>query len=133
VLLSVEGHAERRAEAPFRPKRLLTSVRERGVAVITRIAVGNVEQLLEPVDAYEWSLAKRDRIERELMQAYGLKTREELEDLFDDRGWSLLDPGRVDLPTLSTGMALRLEWKLLRPEVSEVDRMLYVHGVELEP
>ncbi len=86
----------------FRPTLIRVAVDAPGLVIIERLIFGNVDQLLGPVDAWNWSLKLAQSMRDDFMREHGLigKKSEEIDAYLDANELSIPDPGRMMLPTV---------------------------------
>jgi hypothetical protein len=100
------GNESRNMLAPdkvFRPTHIRVAVEEPGVASIERIIFGNVDQLICAVDCWNWSIKLAQQMRDDFLTEHKLvgKSAEEIDRYLDRNGYSIPDPGRIMLPTVS--------------------------------
>jgi hypothetical protein len=91
-----------RIDIDLRPDRMMTSATEPGQATITGLYINGTNELLMPVDAYEWSAALQSEQTKRFLEEYGLtgKTWQEIDDYCEEHELSMPRIGHVYLPTM---------------------------------
>ena len=101
----------------FRPNRLLTNLKESGVAALKSVKVDGKKMLIvnpgdDGVDLYEFSLHLAEEMDREFLEKNELigQSEEQIQDWLDDNDMGMPSSriGRLDLPTVKRGMKIEV-------------------------
>jgi len=102
----------------FRPTHLKTTIDDPGCVELTAVRVGAQNQLVMPVDASAYSLnhaiEAREQFVAETMKKYKLKTHEQYDRWMDNHDWSEPDLCRFDMRTLTRGVVITVEGRILK-------------------
>lgn len=92
-----------RPDAVIRINRMLTTASKPEINIITGLYIDKVNQLMMPIDAYQFSAANAQKIREAFLYEHGLERlgSEDIQRYLDHKEISIPDPTRVVLGTIS--------------------------------
>lgn len=95
----------------FRPTHIRVDVEAPGMVDISRLIIGNVDQLVGSIDGWNWSLKLAQQLRDDFLKEHGLvgKSHEAIDIYLDDNELSIPDPGRIMLPTVRPQQTITIE------------------------